>query len=582
MPKSSSVKSAVKKFAVSKSAKKAKPVSKSSEKKRVLVTSALPYVNNIPHLGNLIGSVLGADAFARFKRAQGNEVLFILGTDEHGTTAEAKAMEEGLTPRQLVDKYFKIHKEIYDWFNSSYDCLGRTSSKENYEITTHIFLKLNENGYLVEREIEQLYSEKSKKFLSDRFVEGECPFCHSKSARGDQCDACGNLLDQKDLINPVSKLDGTRPVLKKTKHLYIDLPKLEPQLKKWIDSKRMAWTELALNITDQWLKQGLKERSITRDLEWGIPVPLKGWEGKVIYSWFDAPIGYIGITAESLGEKWVDWWRAEDILLYQFMGKDNVPFHSILFPSFLLGTKEKFHLVDYLDSTAYLNFEGKKFSKSKSVGVFGDDAIKSGVASDSWRYYLFRVRPQGSDADFLWNDFSAKVNSELVSNFGNFINRIVSLSEKFFELKKQRKRSSALVGQAKPLVEEYVALMEKIALREALMKANEVSTLGNKFLQDAAPWEAIKTDKAKAADAIAQCIDLAKVLAVLYYPFVPSACEKIWKMIGEESKLSDGSLRECFKEVKEGTKLEKIGLLFEKIEDKKIAELKSSFSKNGS
>jgi len=546
-------------------------------KKRVLVTSALPYVNNVPHLGNLIGCVLGADAFARFKRLEGNEVLFVLGTDEHGTTAEAKAIEEGLTPRQLVDKYFKIHKEIYEWFGASADCMGRSSSKENAEITKHIFLKLHENGFLVERTITQLYSEKAKKFLSDRFVEGECPICHAKGARGDQCDACGNLLDPMDLINPISKLDGSKPVPKQTKHLFIDLPKIEPELKKWIDTKRKTWTPLALNITDQWLKTGLRERCITRDLEWGIPVPLKGWENKVIYSWFDAPIAYIGITIEKLGKKWETWWRDEDITLYQFMGKDNVPFHSILFPSFLIGTREKWHLVDYLDSTAYLNYESQKFSKSKGIGVFGDDAIKSGIASDVWRYYLFRVRPQESDSDFEWKDFEAKVNTELVGNFGNFVNRIVALNEKFFDGVKQKSGSGNLLDSAKPLVEEYKTLVNKIHLREALLKANEVSSLGNKYLQEHEPWIKVKTDKVAAGEVIAECLDLAKVLAVLYYPFTPKASEKVFEMLAEKDILKVGFAK-CFDGVKEKTKIKSLGILFAKLDDKTVVELKKKFS----
>jgi methionyl-tRNA synthetase len=545
---------------------------------KVLVTSALPYVNNIPHLGNLVGSVLGADAFSRFKRLEGNEVLFVLGTDEHGTTAEAKAMEEGLTPRQLVDKYFKIHKEVYDWFGASYDCLGRTSSKENAEITKHIFLKLHENGFLKEKTITQLYSEKSKKFLSDRFVEGECPICHAKGARGDQCDNCGNLLDPMDLINPISKLDGTRPVPKETKHLFVDLPKLEPELKQWIDTKRSTWTPLALNITDQWLKQGLRERCITRDLEWGVPVPLPNWEGKVIYSWFDAPIGYIGITIECIKDKWEYWWRSDDVTLYQFMGKDNVPFHSILFPSFLIGTREKFHLVDYLDSTAYLNYEDKKFSKSRGTGVFGDDAIKSGIASDIWRYYLFRVRPQSTDSVFEWKDFESKVNTELVGNFGNFVNRIIALNEKLFDSIKQKKKSNKLAEQVKPLVLEYKDLMNKIQLREALLKANEISAIGNKYLQENEPWTKAKTDKEEAGSVISECIDLAKVLAILYNPFTPLASEKVLAMLGEKKAFEIG-FANAFNEINEGTRIVKGEILFQKLEDKLIIELKKKFSK---
>ncbi len=543
--------------------------------KRILVTSALPYVNNIPHLGNLIGSVLSADVFARFARLEGNKVLFVLGTDEYGTTAETKAIEEGLTPKQLVDKYFKIHKNIYDWFGTSYDCLGRTTSKENQEIAQNIFLKLYKNGFIVEKEIEQLYSEKSKKFLSDRFVEGECPFCHAKGARGDQCDACGKLLDQKDLINPISKLDGSKPIMKKTRHLYVDLPKAEKELKKFFDKRKSGWSKQAVSITEQWLKRGLELRAITRDLEWGIPVPLKGWEHKVFYSWFDAPIGYIGITAECLKEKWKNWWKKDDVVLYQFMGKDNVPFHSIMFPTYLIGAKDNYHLIDVLDSTAYLNYEGGKFSKSKNVGVFGNDVIESGIESDLWRYYLFRVRPEDSDTEFNWDDFKAKINNELVGNFGNFINRVITLSEKFFAGKKPVKKKSFLKKEVQILLKEYTELMGKSREKDALSKANEISSLGNKFLQEKEPWNLIKTDKKAAGEVIAECIDLFKVLALVYYPFVPSAAQKVADAIKFDLKKG---FKEAFVGVKEKTTIVPQGILFAKLEDKQIESLRKKFS----
>jgi len=546
--------------------------------KKILVTSALPYVNNVPHLGNLIGSVLSADAFSRFMRIDGKSVLFVLGTDEHGTTAEVKAIEEGLTPRQLVDKYYEIHKSIYDWFETSYDCLGRTSSKENASISVDIFNDLYKNGFITEHTITQLYSEKSKKFLSDRFVEGECPYCHAKGARGDQCDACGKLLEPSELINPLSKIDGTRPILKETKHLYIDLPKIEPELMKWYNTTKSKWSNVAVGITEHWLKQGLKERCITRDLEWGIKVPLDGWENKVFYSWFDAPIGYIGITIENLGEDWKNWWMNQDLTLYQFMGKDNVPFHAIMFPAFLIGTKKDYKLVDYLASTDYLNYEDKKFSKSKNIGVFGDDARETGISADIWRYYLFRIRPETGDTQFEWNDFASKVNNELVGNFGNFINRVVSLDEKFFELKKPKGSKKELLESVKPLVEEYKNLFTQARIRDALTKANEISAIGNKYLQEKQPWITIKTDETIAAATIAECVDFSKLLAVLYYPFVPVASEKIWKVLGEKENIIQVGIEGAFLGVKEGNELTKVGILFEKLEQKRIEELKQKFS----
>ncbi|NMA44308.1 MAG: methionine--tRNA ligase [Candidatus Diapherotrites archaeon] len=545
---------------------------------KILVTSALPYVNNVPHLGNLIGSVLSADAFARFMRINGKEVLFVLGTDEHGTTTEVRAMEEGLTPKELVDKYFVIHKNIYDWFETSYDCLGRTSSEANAKITIDIFNDLYKNGFIIENTITQLYSEKSKKFLSDRFVEGECPFCHALGARGDQCDSCGKLLEPNELINPVSKIDGTKPILKETKHLYIDLPKIEPDLMKWYNTTKSKWSNVAVGITEHWLKQGLKERCITRDLEWGIKVPLEGWDNKVFYSWFDAPIGYIGITIESIGDEWKNWWMNQDVTLYQFMGKDNVPFHAIMFPAFLIGTKKDYKLVNYLASTDYLNYEDKKFSKSKNIGVFGNDAKETGICADVWRYYLFRVRPETGDTQFVWDDFGSKVNNELVGNFGNFINRVVSLDEKFFELKKPKGSKKELIESVKPLIEEYKNLFTEARIRDALIKANEISALGNKYLQDKQPWITIKTDEALAAATIAECIDFSKLLAVIYYPFVPKGSEKIWQMLGEKENIVNVGINGAFSGVREETKLTKVGILFEKLEQKSIEEFKQKFS----
>jgi len=544
-------------------------------KQKILVTSALPYVNNIPHLGNLIGSVLSADCYARFQRINGNEVLFVLGTDEYGTTTVNKAKEEGISPQELVDKYFAIHKDIYDWFQTSYDCLGRSTSDENKKIAQDIFLKLHEKGLIIEKEIEQLYSEKSDQFLSDRFVEGTCPNCGYEKARGDQCDNCSTLIDQKELINPISKLDGTKPILKKTKHLYVDLAKMQPKLVEFFNERKERWSAQAVSITEQWFKRGLEPRAITRDLKWGIPVPLKGWENKVFYSWFDAPIGYIGITKECLGEKWTNWWKDKDILLYQFMGKDNVPFHSIMFPTYCMGAEDNYHLIDVLDSTAYINYENTKFSKSNNTGVFGNDAKDSGIASDLWRYYLFRMRPEDSDTEFVWDDFEVKINNELASNLGNFINRVVSLNNKFFEGKKAAKSSSPLRKEAEKLLNEYIKLMEKSRERDALMKANEISSLGNKFLQDNEPWTVAKTDLAKAGEIIAESIDLFKLLSCVYHPFIPAASEKIAKMVGYDVK---EGFKAAFNEVTEGTLIESVGILFEKLEKKQVEELRNKFS----
>ena len=322
--------------------------------RKILITAALPYVNNVPHLGNLVGCVLSADVFARYARNREWQVLFVGGTDEHGTTTEAKAKEEGLTPQEISDKYFLIHKKINDWFRCSFDVFGRTTSSTSHKVTQEIFNKLDQNGYIIEKEVEQMFDLKEQKFLADRFVEGTCPHCNYEKATGDQCEGCGKLLDPVDLVSPISKLSGEIPELRKSKHLFVDLPKLAPKLQDWIKSVENNWSKNAQRMTDSWLKQGLKPRCITRDLRWGIPVPKKGYENKVFYSWFDAPIGYISIAKEGC-EEWDDWWKKpKDVELFQFIGKDNIPFHTILFPSFLLGTNEDWTLLKNISTPRYI------------------------------------------------------------------------------------------------------------------------------------------------------------------------------------------------------------------------------------
>ncbi|MGN0906753.1 MAG: methionine--tRNA ligase, partial [Bullifex sp.] len=336
--------------------------------KKRLITSALPYVNNIPHLGNLT-QVLSADVFARFCRLRGYETLYICGTDEYGTASETRALKEGVTPRELCDHYHAIHRDIYKWFNVSFDYFGRTSTEKQTEIVQAIFREVDAHGYITEREIEQLYCPKCGRFLADRFVEGKCPHCGSEGARGDQCDACQTLLEPTELIEPHCSVCGTTPEVRKTKHLYIDLPKALPLLKEWMEKASVDgfWAKNAIQLTNSWIRDGLRERCITRDLKWGIPVPKPGYENKVFYVWFDAPIGYISITA-NYTDDWKRWWQSpEDTELFQFIGKDNIPFHTVIFPSSLLATGEKWTMLHHMSSTEYLNYEGGKFSKSLGI-----------------------------------------------------------------------------------------------------------------------------------------------------------------------------------------------------------------------
>lgn len=547
--------------------------------KRILVTSALPYVNNVPHLGNLIGCVLSADVFARFQRSLGRNVLYVCGTDEHGTTTEAKAKEEGLTPKEVCDKYFEIHKHVYNWFNCSFDCLGRTSSEENKEITLDIFKKLDENGYIIEKEVEQAYCAKCEKFLADRYVEGTCPECGYTEARGDQCEKCGSLLNAHELKDSKCKICGSKPEIRKTNHLFLDLPKIEPELREWIDTVKEGWSANAVSQTRAWLDNGLRERAITRDLKWGIPVPKEGYENKVIYCWFDAPIGYIGITKECLPNEWENWWKNDTTRLIQFMGKDNIPFHTILFPSFLIGAKDDYILLSDLSVNEYLNFEGGMFSKSRGVGVFGDDAEKSGIKADIWRYYLMVNRPEKTDTEFSWKDLQSKINNELVATLGNLVNRTTVFLKKYFDSKIPKPDHRKTDDMFKELLKEHYvkigAHFETIKLKDALKEIMQVAKIGNQYFQENEPWKTVNEDKSKAGTALNVLANLAKDLAILIEPFMPDSAESIKKQLNI-SDLQWDNLGEDI--LKDGHQINEPEILFEKVDDKMISELTEKHS----
>ena len=401
---------------------------------KILITSALPYVNGVPHLGHLVGCLLPSDVYARYMRMMGHEVLYVCGTDEHGTPSEVGAAKEGMDVADYCLKYHNRHKEAYDAFNLSFDYFGRTSSEQNREITYHIFEQLDKNGLIEEESIKQIFSIDDNRFLPDRYVTGTCPHCGYDKARGDQCENCTKVLDPTELINPRSTISGsTNLEVRETKHLFLNLPKLEKQLAEWVKSKEPFWPDVAYSIAQKWLKEGLRPRCITRDLKWGFPVPKKGFEDKVFYVWFDAPIGYLGITKQWADEKpgernWKDWWLdAKDVYYVQFMGKDNVPFHSISFPATLLGTGENWTKVDYLKGMSYLTFEGGKFSKSEQRGVFAEDAVKE-FPADYWRYWLISNAPEASDSSFTFDLFAGVVNKDLNGVLGNFVSRVMKMT----------------------------------------------------------------------------------------------------------------------------------------------------------
>ncbi|TVR35188.1 MAG: methionine--tRNA ligase [Spirochaetaceae bacterium] len=551
--------------------------------KRRLITSALPYVNNIPHLGNLI-QVLSADVFARFCRLRGYETLYICGTDEYGTATETRAREEGITPKELCDRYYAIHDEIYRWFQISFDNFGRTSTEKHTEITQHIFRKLYDNGYIVEREIEQLYSEASDMFLADRYVRGTCPHCGYENARGDQCENCGKLLDPSDLIDPRSALDNTTPIVKKTRHLYINLPAVLPKLEAWLAeaSKGGKWARNAIQMTQAWIRDGLKERAITRDLKWGIPVPLEGFRDKVFYVWFDAPIGYISITA-NLTDDWESWWRKpEEVELFQFIGKDNIPFHTVIFPSSLIGTGERWTLLHHMSSSEYLNYEGGQFSKSRGVGVFGNDAQDTGIAADVWRFYMFYNRPETSDFTFTWDDFREKVNGELIGNLGNLVNRTLTFQTKYFGATLPEEDSAGTVSTpqwkefwsyARKLQGEITDHLENAQLREAFRKTFALSSYGNKVFQEAEPWKTRKSDPEATRYLLKNLVYLVRDLAILVSPYLPQTSTRIAALLGKPELSWDdlGDLSGI-------AKVSKPSILFATLEKETVDELRQRFS----
>ncbi len=517
--------------------------------KRKLVTSALPYVNNYPHLGNLI-QVLSADVFSRLCRLKGFETLYICGTDEYGTATETKAAEEGKTPQELCDFYHSIHSEIYNWFNIAFDYFGRTSTPQQTEITQTIFKDLEKNGYITEHTIEQLYCPSCKRFLADRYVRGECPECGYDDARGDQCEHCGKLLDPTELKTPHCSSCGATPELKKTTHLYINLPKIAPEYEKWLakTAAEGCWSNNAVQISRGWLRTGLQERAITRDLKWGIPVPKKGFEDKVFYVWFDAPIGYISITkcwADITGADWKAWWlNQNDVELFQFIGKDNIPFHTVIFPCSLIGSGQNWTKLFHMSGSEYLNYESGKFSKSKGIGVFGNDAKESGIPADVWRFYIFYNRPEKADAQFTWKDFQEKVNSELIGNLCNLVNRVTTFVSRYYggkipeasgtkiEDEKLRSIIDPLREKAAESFKKISALSDWADLRDAFREIFALSSAGNKAFQDGEPWKTRETEPEFAARLIAELCYLIKDTLIVLHPFMPQYADQAARFFG--------------------------------------------------
>lgn len=520
---------------------------------RRLITSALPYVNNIPHLGNLI-QMLSGDVFARFCRSRGYDTLYICGTDEYGTATETKAIEEKKSPRELCDYYYNEHIKIYDWFHINFDKFGRTSNEECTEITQSLFKDLDENGLIKEHVNKQLFCPHCNMFLADRYVDGTCPKCGSQKARGDQCDECGALLDPVELKNPKCHTCGSTPEIRETKHLYIDLPGLSGKLDEWMAKTSIEgkWADNAINITKAWIRDGLNERAITRDLKWGIPVPKEGYENKVFYVWFNAPIGYMSITKQLANElvkqgktsfDWKSWWLPseseeakgkEKVDLFQFIGKDNIPFHTVIFPCTLLGSPHDWTKLYHMSSTEYMNYEDGKFSKSRGVGVFGTDAIETGIPADAWRFYIFYNRPEKQDFQFTWKDFMEKLNSELIGNLGNLVNRTLLFVNKYYDGKVPESGiDEDLWEKVKGLEKKATDYLEWAELKDAFRTMFEISDICNKKFQAAEPWKTRTTDPESAKKLIFNLCYVIKDLMIMMNPYMPQYTQKIMSYFGK-------------------------------------------------
>ena len=513
---------------------------------RHLITSAIPYINGIKHLGNLVGSQLPADLFARYQRARGNEVLFLCATDEHGTPAELAAAKAGKPVADYCAEMWDVQAKIADGFGLSFDHFGRSSSAENKALTQHFAVRLEAEGLIREVSETQMYSHADGRFLPDRYIEGTCPNCGFDSARGDQCDNCTKQLDPVDLINPHSTVSGSTDLeMRETKHLYLRQSAMKDKLEEWIDT-REGWPVLTTSIAKKWLNDGdgLQDRGITRDLDWGVPVakgdaPWPGMEGKVFYVWFDAPIEYIACSQEWVnagkGDDWERWWRtdkgAEDVTYTQFMGKDNVPFHTLSFPATILGSNEPWKLVDYIKSFNYLNYDGGQFSTSRGRGVFMDQALEI-LPADYWRWWLLSNVPETSDSEFTWENFQSGVNKDLADVLGNFVSRITKFCRsKFGEVVPEGgaygEQETALITDLTTKIRAYERFMEDKEVRKAAQELRGIWVAGNEYLQAAAPWSTFKEDPEKAAAQVRLGLNLIRLYAVLSAPFIPTTSAKM-------------------------------------------------------
>ncbi len=541
--------------------------------KRTLVTAALPYANGGVHIGHLAGVYVPADIYVRYLRLRGRDVLFICGSDEHGVPITIRAKKEGVTPQDVCDRYHKLIKESFEKFGISFSIYSRTTSDVHAKTATEFFEKLYEKGEFIEQESEQYFDEEAKTFLADRYIKGECPHCGNPDAYGDQCEKCGKDLSPTELINPHSTISGSKPVLRTTKHWYLPLDKAQPWLEKWILADHSDWRSNVVGQCKSWFDMGLKPRAVTRDLDWGIPVPVEGAEGKVMYVWFDAPIGYISNTRELLPNDWEKWWKSQDTRLVHFIGKDNIVFHCIVFPA-MLKAEGSYILPDNVPANEFLNLEDDKISTSRNWAVWLHEYVEEFPGKqDVLRYVLTANAPETKDNNFTWKDFQARNNNELVAVYGNFVNRALVLTQKYFggkvppcgEFTEQDKEIIAEFRDVKAKMEE---LLEKFRFRDAQKEAMNLARIGNKYLADSEPWKVFKTDPKRVETILNLSLQLVANLAIAFEPFLPFSSEKLRSMINMPNLKWDNLGQTDL--LAAGHELNKPELLFEKIEDEVV------------
>lgn len=537
---------------------------------RTLVTAALPYANGGVHIGHLAGVYVPADIYVRYLRLKKKDVLFICGSDEHGVPVTIRARKEDCTPQEVVDRYHKVIKDSFEGFGISFDAFGRTTSDIHRKTASDFFRRLYEKGEFIEKESEQYYDEEAHTFLADRYITGECPHCHAEGAYGDQCEKCGTALSPTELINPKSAVSGAEPVLRRTKHWYLPLDKHQAWLEPWITGEHKEWRPNVMGQCKSWFDMGLQPRAVSRDLDWGIPVPVEGADGKVLYVWFDAPIGYISNTKEVRPDDWELWWKSKDTRLVHFIGKDNIVFHCIVFPA-MLKAEGSYILPDNVPSNEFLNLEDDKISTSRNWAVWLDEYLRDFPGKqDVLRYVLTANAPETKDNNFTWKDFQARNNNELVAVYGNFVNRALQLTGKYYD--GVVPECGELTDYDRQTIEEFQGvkadverLIENFRFRDAQKEAMNLARIGNKYLADSEPWKAVKTDPERVKTVIHLALQLAANLAIAFEPFLPFSSERLRGMLGmgeaEWNRLGATDLLPA------GHRLGKPELLFEKIDD---------------